>query len=82
MLFIFSIPVLFRYLWQLKTFVFLHWYIISIVLLLVHFSSIFQFHLLAMVEKPKTEVHTDKGLPPSVLSGRVSHSNSGHRSVS
>jgi hypothetical protein len=27
---------------------------------------------MAMVEKPETEVHTDNGLPPSVLSGRVS----------
>ncbi len=30
--------------------------------------------LLVMVEKPKTEVHTDNGLPPSVLSDWVSHS--------
>jgi hypothetical protein len=28
--------------------------------------------LLAMVEKPDTEVHTDNRLRPSVLSGRVS----------
>jgi hypothetical protein len=34
-----------------------------------------------MVEKPKTEVHPDNGLPPSVLSGRVSHSRSGDRRV-
>jgi len=34
-----------------------------------------------MVEKPKTEVHTDNGLPPSVLSGRVSCSSSGDRRV-
>ena len=34
-----------------------------------------------MVEKPKTEVHTDNGLPPSVLSGRVSRSSSGDRRV-
>jgi hypothetical protein len=34
-----------------------------------------------MVEKPKTEVYTDNGLPPSVLSGRVSHSSSGDRRV-
>jgi hypothetical protein len=33
LMFIFSIPVLVRYLWQLKTFVFMHWYIISAVLL-------------------------------------------------
>jgi hypothetical protein len=37
--------------------------------------------LLAMAEKPKTEVHTDNELPPSVLSGRVSHSSSGDRRV-
>jgi hypothetical protein len=37
--------------------------------------------LLAMVEKPKTEVHTDNGLPSSVLSGRVSHSNFRDRRV-
>jgi hypothetical protein len=30
-----------------------------------------------MVEKPKTEVHTDNRLPPSAFSGRVSHSSSG-----
>jgi hypothetical protein len=36
---------------------------------------------LAMAEKPKTQVHTDNGLPPSVLSGRVSHSSSGDRRV-
>jgi hypothetical protein len=35
--------------------------------------------LLAMVEKPITEVHTDNRLPPSVLSGRVSHSGSGEK---
>jgi hypothetical protein len=34
-----------------------------------------------MVEKPKTEVDTDNGLPPSVLSGSVSHSSSGDRTV-
>jgi hypothetical protein len=34
-----------------------------------------------MVEKPKTEVHTANGLPPFVLSGRVSHSSSGYRRV-
>ncbi len=34
-----------------------------------------------MVEKPKTEVRTDNGLPPSMLSGRVSHSSSGDRRV-
>ncbi len=33
MLLIFSTPVLIRYLWQLNTFVFMHWYIISAVLL-------------------------------------------------
>ncbi len=32
-----------------------------------------------MVEKPKTEVHTDNGLPPSMPSGRVSCSSSGDR---
>ncbi len=37
--------------------------------------------LLVMVEKPKTEVHTDNILPPSVLSGRVSHSSSIDRRV-
>ncbi len=37
--------------------------------------------LLAMVKEPKTEVHTDNGLPLSVLSGRVSHSSSGDRRV-
>jgi len=36
---------------------------------------------LAMVEKPKTEVHTDNGLPSSVLSGRVSQSSYGNRRV-
>ncbi len=30
-----------------------------------------------MVKKPKTEVHTENRLPPSVLSGRVSPSSSG-----
>ncbi len=34
-----------------------------------------------MVKRPKTEVHTDKRLPPSVLSGRVSYSTSGDRRV-
>jgi len=34
-----------------------------------------------MAEKPKTEVHTDNGLPPSVLSDRVSRSSSGDRIV-
>jgi hypothetical protein len=34
-----------------------------------------------MIKRPKTEVHTDNGLPPSVLSGRVSHSSSGDRRV-
>ncbi len=34
-----------------------------------------------MVKKPKTEAHTDNILPPSVLSGRVSHSISGDRRV-
>jgi hypothetical protein len=34
-----------------------------------------------MVEKPKTEMHTDNGLPPSVLSGRVSCFSSGDRRV-
>jgi hypothetical protein len=34
-----------------------------------------------MADKPKTEVHTDNGLPPSVLSDRVSHSSSGDRRV-
>ncbi len=34
-----------------------------------------------MVEEPKTEVHTNNRLPPSVLSGRVSHSCSGDRRV-
>jgi len=34
-----------------------------------------------MVEKPKPEAHTDNRLPFSVLSGRVSHSSSGHRRV-
>ncbi len=34
-----------------------------------------------MVKKPKTEVHTDNGLPPSVLSGSVSCSSSGDRRV-
>ncbi len=34
-----------------------------------------------MVKKPQTEVHTDNGLPPSVLSGRVCHSSSGDRRV-
>jgi hypothetical protein len=33
MLFIFSIPVLIRNLWQLKTVVFLHWYLIHFALL-------------------------------------------------
>jgi hypothetical protein len=33
--------------------------------------------LLALAEKPKTEVHADNGLPPSVISGRVSRSSSG-----
>ncbi len=33
--------------------------------------------LLAMFEKPKTEVHTDNRLPPSVLSVRVSRASSG-----
>ncbi len=33
--------------------------------------------LLAVVKMPKTEVHTDNGLPPSVLSGRVNCSSSG-----
>jgi hypothetical protein len=28
-----------------------------------------------------TKVHTDNGIPPSVLSGRVSHSSSGDRRV-
>ncbi len=32
--------------------------------------------LLAMVEKPKIEVHTDNRLPPSVLSVRVSRASS------
>jgi hypothetical protein len=30
--------------------------------------------LLAMIEKPKTEVNTDNRLPHSLLSGKVSHS--------
>jgi hypothetical protein len=30
-----------------------------------------------MVKKPKTEVHIENRLPPSVLSGRVSPSSSG-----
>jgi hypothetical protein len=34
-----------------------------------------------MVQKPKTEVHVDNGLPPSVLSGRVSNSSSRDRRV-
>jgi hypothetical protein len=34
-----------------------------------------------MVEKPKTEVQSDNGLPPSVLSGRASCSTSGDRRV-
>ncbi len=34
-----------------------------------------------MVKNPKTEVHTDNGLPPSALSGRVSCSSSGDRRV-
>ncbi len=34
-----------------------------------------------MVEKPKTEVPTDNGLPPTVLYGRVSRSISGDRRV-
>jgi hypothetical protein len=34
-----------------------------------------------MVEKPKTDADTDNGLPPSMLSGRVSCSNSGDRRV-
>jgi len=34
-----------------------------------------------MAEKPKTEVHTDNGLPPSVLLGRVSHYTLGDRRV-
>ncbi len=34
-MFIFSIPILIRCLWQLKTLVFMHWYIISTVLLAV-----------------------------------------------
>ncbi len=34
-----------------------------------------------MVKKPKTEVHADNRLPPSVLSGRVSRSSSGDRRV-
>ncbi len=37
--------------------------------------------LLDLLEKPKTEVHTDNGLPPSVLFGRVIHSSSGDRRV-
>ncbi len=31
--------------------------------------------------KPETEVHTDSRHPPSVQSGRVSHSSSGDRRV-
>jgi hypothetical protein len=34
-----------------------------------------------MIEKPKTEVHTDIGLVSSVLSDRESHSSSGDRRV-
>jgi hypothetical protein len=34
-----------------------------------------------MVEKPETEVQNNNGLPPSLLSGRVSHSNSGVKRV-
>ncbi len=34
-----------------------------------------------MAEKPKTEVHTDNELPPSVLSGRVSFSSLRGRSI-
>jgi hypothetical protein len=34
-----------------------------------------------MAEKPNTEVPTDNGLAPSVISGRVSHSTSGDRRV-
>ena len=34
-----------------------------------------------MVKKPKTEVHTENGLPPSVLSGRVRHSSSRDKRV-
>jgi hypothetical protein len=34
-----------------------------------------------LIKKPKTEVHTDNRLPPSMLSGRVSHSSSGDRRV-
>jgi len=34
-----------------------------------------------MIEKIKTEVHTDSRLPPSVLSGRASHSRSGDMRV-
>jgi hypothetical protein len=34
-----------------------------------------------MAEKHKTEVHTDNGLSPSVLLGRLSHPVSGDRRV-
>jgi len=40
MLFIFSVPVLIRHLWQLKTFVFLHWCLICT--LLLKFNDILQ----------------------------------------
>ncbi len=40
MQFIFSTPVLIRYLWQLMIFVFMHWYIISAVLLQIHIAIV------------------------------------------
>jgi hypothetical protein len=36
---------------------------------------------LVMIEKSKTEVYTNNGLSPSVLSGSVSHSSSDDRGV-
>ncbi len=35
-----------------------------------------------MAGEPKTDVHTDNRLPPSVLSGRASHSCSGDKESS
>ncbi len=35
-----------------------------------------------MAGEPNTDVHTDNRLPPSVLSGRVSHSSSGDKESS
>jgi hypothetical protein len=37
--------------------------------------------LLAMTKMPKTEVPTDNGLPPSVLSGRLNCSGWGYRRI-